>query len=114
MENLSAYQDIPNLSEISSRRGLKFLHLNVCPLLPKTDKIRLLLQRYKNTDCFSVTETHVSAQVSDDEIGIQGCTIYLWINKLTRKGAVLLFMFAIVCRYLDAMIWNRSLLRALA
>ena len=35
----------------------------------------------------------------------------VWINKLTRKGAVLLFMFAIVCRYLDAMIWNRSLLR---
>ena len=86
MENSSAYQDIPNLSEISSRRGLKFLHLNVCSLLPKTDKIRLLLQRYKNTDCFSVTETHLSAQVSDDEIGIQGYTIYRLDQQAHTKG----------------------------
>ena len=28
-----------------------------------------VLQRYKNIDCFSVTETHLSAQVSDNEIG---------------------------------------------
>ena len=86
MENSSAYQDIPNLSEISSRGGLKFLRLNVCPLLPKTDKIRLLLQRYKNTDCFSVTETHLSAQVSDDEIGIQGYTIYRLDQQAHTKG----------------------------
>lgn len=33
VENSSPYQDIPNLSEMSSRRGLKFLHLNAWPLL---------------------------------------------------------------------------------
>jgi len=46
----------------------------------------LLLQRYKNTDCFSVTETHLSAQVFDDEIGIQGYTIYRLDQQAHTKG----------------------------
>lgn len=58
-----------------------------------------VLQRYKNIDCFSVTETHLSAQVSDNEIG------YRLGRQAQTKGAMLLSMFAIVCRYLDEGIW---------
>ena len=93
MANSSTYQDIPNLSEISRRRGLKFLHLNVCSLLPKLDEIQMLLQGYKNIDCFSGTETHLSAQVSADEIGIQGHTIYrLDRQAQTRRGDVAVYV----------------------
>ena len=58
----------------------------MCSLLLKIDWIRLLLQRYKNIDCFSVTETLLSAQVSDDEIGIQGYTIYRLDRQAQTKG----------------------------
>lgn len=42
--------------------------LLICPLRSLTVSGGVL-QRYKNIDCFSVTETHLSAQVSDNEIG---------------------------------------------
>ena len=80
------YQDIPELSNLTSQRGLKFLHLNVCSLVPKVDEIRLLLVRHKDIDFFSITETHLSSHISDDEIGIQGYTIYRLDRQAQSKG----------------------------
>ena len=82
----SVYQDIPELSNLTSQRGLKFLHQDVCSFLPKVDEIRLLLLRYKDIDFFSTTETHLSSHISDDEIGIQGYTIYRLDCQAQSKG----------------------------
>ena len=106
MANSSTYQDIPNLSEISRRRGLKFLHLNVCSLLPKLDEIRLLLQRYKNINCFPSPKLIYRHKYLLMKLAHKAIPSTVWIDKLTRGEAVLLFRFAIVCRYLDTMIWD--------
>ena len=63
------------------------------PFSPKTDEIRLLLQRYRNIDCFPVTITQLSAQVFDDEIGIQGYTIYRLDQQVhTKRGGVAVYV----------------------
>ena len=70
------YQDIPELLELSNHRGVKILYINLYSLLPRIDKIWLLLQCYENIDCFAITETLLSGQVSDDDIGVQGYIFY--------------------------------------
>lgn len=76
LDGPGVFQDILKLSNLMSQRGLKFLHLNVCSLLPKVDELRLLLQCYKDIDFFSITETHLSPNITDDEIVIPRYTIY--------------------------------------
>ena len=76
----------------------------MCSLLPKVDEIRLLLLRYKDIDFFSITETHLSSHISDDEIGLQGYTIYRLDCQAESKGGRLLFMCGIVCQYQGALI----------
>ena len=58
LDSPGVFQDIPELSNLTSQRGLKFLHLNVYFLLPKVYKLRLMFLRYKDIDFFSITETH--------------------------------------------------------
>lgn len=70
------YQDIPELLELSNHRGVIILYINLYAILPRIDKIWLLLQRYENIDCFAITETLLSGQVSDDDIGVQGYIFY--------------------------------------
>lgn len=76
MEGSSVYQDIPELLELSNHRGVKILHVNLYALLPRIDKVWLLLQRYENIDCFAITETLLVGQVSDDDIDVQGYIFY--------------------------------------
>lgn len=76
MEGSSVYQDIPELLELSNHRGVIILYINLYAILPRIDKIRLLFQRYDNIDCFAITETLLSGQVSDDDIGVQGYIFY--------------------------------------
>ena len=58
----------------------------MCSLLPKVDEIWLLLLRYRDIDFLSITETHLSSHISDDEIGIQGYTIYHLDRQAQSKG----------------------------
>ena len=91
---------------------LENLFLVCAPFFPKvTDEIRLLLQRYKNIDCFSVTETHLSAQVSDDEIGIQSYTGLYYLPfglQAQTKGAVLLFMSQDGSSKITVFVWGKN------
>ena len=45
-----------------------------------------MLLRHKDIDFFSITETHLSSHISDDEIGIQGYTIYRLDRQAQSKG----------------------------
>ena len=58
----------------------------MCSLVPKVDEIRLLLLRNKDIDFFSISETNLSSHISDDEIGIQGYTIYRLDRQAQSKG----------------------------
>ena len=80
------FHDFPELKRLADHRGLKFLHLNVCSLLPKVDELRLLFEHYKGFDIFSVTETHLSSNVSDSEISINGYTLYRRDRQSHSKG----------------------------
>lgn len=61
LDGPGVFQHIPELSNLTSQRGLKFLHLNVCSLLPKVDELRLLLLRYKDIDFVSITDDRICA-----------------------------------------------------
>ena len=80
------FHDFPELKKLADHRGLKFLHLNVCSLLPKVEEIRLLFGHYKGFGLISVTETHLSFNVSDREISINGYTLYRRDRQSHSKG----------------------------
>ena len=75
----------------------------MCSLVPKVDEIRLLLLRNKDIDFFSITETNLSSHISDDEIGIQGYTIYRLDRQAQSKGGVGVYVrdFVSVLRRFD-------------
>ena len=58
----------------------------VLPSIPKLIRFGCCYNGNRNIDCFSVTETHLSALVFDDEIGIQGYTIYRLDQQAHTKG----------------------------
>ena len=53
-----------------------FLHLNVRSLLSKIAEIKLILNKYKGIQMLAVTKTHLSTQIHDSEIAIDGYTIF--------------------------------------
>ena len=58
----------------------------MCSLLPKFDEVRLLLLRSKDFESFSITETHLSPNISDDEIGGPGYTVYHLDRQAQSQG----------------------------
>ena len=56
--------DIPELSELISKKGLKLLHQNIRGLLASKHTICQILDDFKNIHISSLSETHLSA---DDE-----------------------------------------------
>ena len=88
MEGSNVYQDIPQLLELSNHRGVIILYINLYAILSRIDKIRLLFQRYDNIDCFAITETLLSGQVSDDDIGVQGYIFYRLDWHAQTKGCL--------------------------
>ena len=72
----NAYPGISELKDITIQCGSSFLHLNVRSLLSKIAEIKLILNKYKGIQMLAVTETHLSTQIHDSEIAIDGYTIF--------------------------------------
>ena len=72
----NAYPEISELKDITNQRGSSFLHLNVRSLLSKIAEIKQILNEYKGIQMLAVTETHLSTQIHDSEIAIDGYTIF--------------------------------------
>ena len=87
------YPDSNELTSIVNQRGFRILHLNVCSIVSKLDEIRLLLKRYKGIHMFTATETHLSSQIQDAEIGIEGYNSYRKNPNDQAKGGVFWFIY---------------------
>ena len=69
--------DIPELSELVSKKGLTILHQNIRGLLANKSIICQILDGFRNIHIFSVSETHLSPE-SEVEVQIEG---YMFIAK---------------------------------
>ena len=80
-ENVHRY-DIPELSELVSKKGLKILHQNIRGLLANKSTICQILDGFRNIHIFSVSETHLPPE-SEAEVQIEG---YTFIAKSRASG----------------------------
>lgn len=74
--------DIPELSELVSKKGLKILHQNIRGLLANKSIICQILDGFRNIHIFSVSETHLPPE-SEVEVQIEG---YTFIAKSRASG----------------------------
>ena len=61
----------PDLVNVIGKRGLKLGHININGLLNKISQVKALLSQ-SNFAVLAITETHLSDNVDDGEIKIQG------------------------------------------
>ena len=74
--------DIPELSELVSKKGLKILHQNIRGLLANKSAICHILDGFRNIHIFSVSETHLSLD-NEAEAQIED---YTFIAKSRASG----------------------------
>ena len=74
--------DIPELREFSSKKGLKIPHQNIRGLLTNKHTICQILDGFKDLHVFSLSETHLSAD-NEVEAQIEG---YTFIGKSRSSG----------------------------
>lgn len=70
------YPKLEGLSELLQMKGLKVCHQNIRLLLPKIDEVRALIGSHKGIGILGVTESHLSKDISDSEIRLQGYKVY--------------------------------------
>ena len=70
------YPKLEGLSELLQMKGLKVCHQNIRSLLPKIDEVRALIGSHKGIGILGVTESHLSKDISDSEIRLQGYKVY--------------------------------------
>ena len=51
------------------------MHLNIWRLLPKLDYIKIWVMQ-TNPDILVLTETWISGEILDSDIGIKGCNVF--------------------------------------
>jgi len=77
------YDDL--VDKLSLQTGLRFGHLNVNGLKSKLTEITLMVCTIK-LDVLAITETHLSNEITDVEINIEGYNILRSDRKDGRKG----------------------------
>ena len=75
-------------------KGLKVCHQNIRSLLPKIDQVRALLESHKGISIFGVTESHLSNNISDTEITINGYKLYRKDPQSNHRGGGVLVYLA--------------------
>ena len=113
------YDDLINLT---NQRGLKIGHINVNGLKQKLSEISLLLNTVK-LDLLAISETHLTSQVSNAEINIDGFNMVRSDRCDGRRGGGTLiyyherltvfqmnFKIDIECSWLDILIKNQRVL----
>ena len=90
----TAYPKLKSLSELLLSKGLKVCHQNIRSLLPKIDQVRALLESHKGISILGVTESHLSNNVSDTEITIDGYKLYRKDRQSNHRGGGVLVYLA--------------------
>ena len=108
-ENIHRY-DIPELSELVSRKGLKILHQNIRGLLANRSIICQILDGFRNIHIFSLSETHLSPETKPrSKLKIARL---LQSQGLLVKVEVLVFTFLHLFPFKDGWISNKRILNA--
>jgi len=89
-KNINLY---PSLKEDLQLPGLKISHINVNGLLHKLLDIKALIRSIK-FDILAITESHLSEDISDDEIAITGYKTAQRDRNDGLKGGVTVIYFA--------------------
>ena len=76
------HYDIPELSELISKKGLKILHQNIRGSLASKSIICQILAGFRNIHIFSVSETHLSPE-REAEAQIEG---YKFTSRASSQG----------------------------
>ena len=82
----TAYPKLKSLSELLLSKGLKVCHQKIRSLLPKIDQVRALLESHKGISILGVTESHLSNNISDTEITIDGYKLYRKDRQSNHRG----------------------------
>ena len=90
----TAYPKLKSLSELLLSKGLKVCHQNIRSLVPKTDQVRAFLESHKGISILGVTESHLSNNVSDTEITIDGYKLYRKDRQSNHRGGGVLVYLA--------------------
>ena len=90
----TAYPKLNSLSELLLSKGLKVCHQNIRSLLPKIDQVRALLESHKGISILGITESHLSNNVSDTEITIDGYKLYRKDRQSNHRGGGVLVYLA--------------------
>jgi len=85
-----AYEDL--VESLSNHNGLCIGHLNVNGLKSKLSEISLLLHS-ANLDILAITETHLSDNVPDTEINIEGYCLIRNDRDDGRRGGGTMFYY---------------------
>ena len=86
---------IPNspestLNYLTDTKGLKCLHYNVQSLLPKLDELRYL-NNIAKFDCISINESFLDCSIANNEINIEGFSIFR-TDRSRHGGGVVLYI----------------------
>ena len=90
----TAQPKLKSLSELLLSKGLKVCHQNIQSLLPKIDQVRVSLESHKGISILGITESHLSNNVCDTEIAIDGYKLYRKDRQNKRRGGGVLVCLA--------------------
>ena len=78
-------------TNVSKKKGLQFIHLNVHYLYPKFDEVCHLIDKYKQPDIVGLCETFLNTSFSDNEFQLKGYTMFRK-DRNSLGGGVLLYI----------------------
>ena len=87
--DMPAFEEV-DFHQIKEKSGLKMLHLNINGVLSELDYVRLLAEKV-GFDILSLNETTIDAEIGDEDIHINGYSVFR--NDRSRHGGgVLLYV----------------------
>ena len=86
--NVSMFDDSFNLC----RSGIHFVHLNIQHLYPKLDEVRDLLTNRCPVDICAFTETFLNSSYTNDEIAVNGYSIYRKDRSNKGGGGIIIYV----------------------
>lgn len=76
--------------EFKTRSGFGILHINSRSLLPKIDLIKIWIES-TNTDIKVLTETWLNKSITNKNISLEGCNVFL-CDRLKKGGGVAIYV----------------------
>lgn len=93
---------LEDLQNFICKRGLNICHQNICGLIGKIDSVRVLLDMHQGIHIIGMGETHLSNNIHDSEIQIDGYKTFRRDRSGNDYGGGLWFICGTRLMLLDA------------